>query len=193
MVSPRCKTVVKAALQKMELHSYFIDSGEVEIMESISDEQREQLKTALLLSGFGLVNEEGTMLIETIKKIIIETVYHTEGMPDIDFADLLCRQLSYNYAYLTSVFSEVQGTTIEQFITLHKIERVKELILYSKLTITEIAQKMNYSSVIQLSNQFRAITGLSLSYFMLLREKKENPVKTYTILSDGEAGLNGTN
>jgi AraC-like DNA-binding protein len=193
MVSPRCKKTVKDELEKFGLHYVFRDSGEVEIMEPISFEWREQLKISLRHSGFDLVDDEGTQLIEKIKKIIIETVYHPEGMPDIDFSDLLYRQLDHNYVNLASVFSEVQGISIDQFITNHKIARVKELMMYSQLTVSEIALNMNYDSVVQLSNQFRAMTGLSLSYFRLLKERKETPLKEYTSLSTEEAGLNETN
>lgn len=193
MVSPRCKKTVKDEFKKLGLHSFFVDPGEVEIMESISPEQRNQLKTSLFLSGFGLVDDEGSGLIERIKRIIIETVYHREGMPNVNLTELLSMQLNCNYAYLTSVFSEVHGTNIDQFITAHKIERVKELMMYDELTVTEISQKMNYSSVIQLSNQFRAMTGLSLSYFRLLKERKDGPVKEYSSMFTGEEDLNEIN
>lgn len=193
MVSPRCQKMVKNELKKMDLHYYIVDPGEVEIMESLSAEQLTQLKTSLSLFGFGLVNEEGAVLIEGIKRIIIETVYHKDGIRNINFTQLLSTRLSCNFAYLTSVFSEVHGTNIEQFITDHKIERIKELILYGELNVTEISQMMNYSSVIQLSNQFRATTGLPLSYFRLLRERKDSPLKEYTSMFTDEENLNGIN
>ena len=178
MVSNRCKMAVKDELKKLGLHFIVVDLGEVDIMENISTDQREQLKTALLVSGLELMDDKKAVLIEKIKNVIIEMVHHTDdGMIKINFSDFLSEKLNYDYTYMANLFSEVQGTTIEQFIILHKIERIKELIIYDELNITEIAYKMNYSSVAHLSNQFKKMTGLSPSHFKQLKDKRRNSIE----------------
>src|SRR5436190_16451616 len=144
MVSNRCKMAVKEELKKLGLHFIVVDLGEVEIMENISMEQREALKTALLTSGLELMDDRRSVLIEKIKNVIIEMVHHTEETINVNFSHFLSEKLNHDYTYLANLFSEVQGTTIEQFIISHKIERIKELIIYGELNITEIAWKMNY-------------------------------------------------
>jgi AraC-like DNA-binding protein len=177
MVSTRCKMAVKEELKKLGLHFIFVDLGEVEIMENISAEQQEQLKTALLKSGFELMDDKRAVLIEKIKNAIIEMVHHTDEMIKVNFSNFLSEKLNYDYTYMANLFSEVQGTTIEQFIISHKIERIKELIIYDELNITEIAWKMNYSSVAHLSNQFKKVTGLSPSHFKQLKNKRRSPIE----------------
>ena len=177
MVSNRCKMAVKEELKKLGLHFIVVDLGEVEIMENISAEQREQLKIALLNSGLELMDDKRAVLIEKIKNVIIEMVHHTDEMIKINFSDFLSEKLNHDYTYLANLFSEVQGTTIEQFIISHKIERIKELIIYDELNITEIAWKMNYSSVAHLSNQFKKVTGLSPSHFKQLKDKRRSPIE----------------
>jgi AraC-like DNA-binding protein len=177
MVSNRCKMAVKEELRKMGLHFIVVDLGEVEIMETISTEQREQLKTALLISGLELMDDRRSVLIERIKTVIIEMVHHTEEVINVNFSHYLSEKLNHDYTYLANLFSEVQGTTIEQFIIAHKIERIKELIIYGELNITEIAWKMNYSSVAHLSNQFKKMTGLTPSHFKQLKDKRRSPIE----------------
>jgi len=177
MVSARCKIVVKEELKKLGLHFMVVDLGEVEIMENISAEQREQVKIALHNSGLELMDDKRAMLIEKIKTVIIEMVHHTDEIIKINFSDYLSEKLHHDYTYLANLFSEVQGTTIEQFIISHKIERIKELIIYGELNITEIAWKMNYSSVAHLSNQFKKVTGLSPSHFKQLKDKRRSPIE----------------
>jgi len=176
MVSNRCKMAVKEELRKLGLHFILVDLGEVEIMEDISMEQREQIKTALLNSGLELMDDKRAVLIEKIKNIITGMIHHPDGLSKTNFSDLLIKELNHNYTFLASLFSEVQGTTIEQFIIANKIQMIKELIIYGDLNITEIAWKMNYSSVAHLSNQFKKVTGLSPSHFKQLRETRQNPV-----------------
>jgi AraC-like DNA-binding protein len=168
---------VKEELRKLGLHFIVVDLGEVEIMENISLQQREQLKTALLNSGLELIDDKRAILIEKIKNIIIEMVHHTDDAMTINFSDFLSGKLDHDYTYMANLFSEVQGTTIAQFIIHHKIERIKELIMYDELNITEIAWKMNYSSVAHLSNQFKKMTGLSPSHFKKLRDKRRSPIE----------------
>jgi len=168
---------VKEELKKLGLHFIVVELGEVEIMENISGEQREQLKTGLLNSGLELMDDKRAVLIEKIKNVIIELVHHTDEMIKVNFSDFLSQKLNHDYTYMANLFSEIQGTTIEQFIISHKIERIKELIIYDELNITEIAWKMNYSSVAHLSNQFKKMTGLSPSHFKQLKDKRRSPIE----------------
>ena len=168
---------VKEELKKFGLHFIVVDLGEVEIMENISAEQREKIRIALLKSGLELMDDKKAVLIGKIKNVIIEMVYHTDGIIKTNFSDFLSEKLNHNYTYLSNLFSEVQGTTIEQFIISHKIERIKGLIIYDELNITEIAFKMNYSSVAHLSNQFKKVTGLSPSHFKQLKDKRRIPIE----------------
>ncbi|MDD5184929.1 MAG: AraC family transcriptional regulator [Paludibacter sp.] len=177
MVSARCKMVVKEELKKLGLHFIVVDLGEVDIMENISGEEREQVKAALLSVGFELMDDKRAVLIERIKNVIIEMVHHTDEPIKVNFSDYLSEKLNHDYTYLANLFSEVQGTTIEQFVISHKIERIKELIIYDELNITEIAWKMNYSSVAHLSNQFKKMTGLSPSHFKQLKTKRRNQIE----------------
>ena len=177
MVSARCKTAVKEVLKKLRLHFILVELGEVEIMEDISEDQREQLKTALLILGFELIDDKRSILIEKIKHIVIEMVHNTDEPIKIKFSNYLSGKLNHDYTYMANLFSDVQGTTIGQFIISHKIERIKELIIYDELNISEIAWKMNYSSVAHLSNQFKKITGLSPSHFKQLKDKRRNPIE----------------
>lgn len=177
MVSTRCKMMVKEELKKLGLHYIMVELGEVEIMENITAEQREQIKIALLKSGLELMDDKKAMLIEKIKNIIVELIHYSDEELKINFSDHLSNKLNHDYTYMANLFSEVQGTTIEQFIISHKIERIKELIIYDELNITEIAWKMNYSSVAHLSNQFKKVTGLSPSHFKQLKDKRRSPIE----------------
>lgn len=177
MVSNRCKMAVKEDLKKLGLHFIVVDLGEVEIMENITTEQREQVRLALFNSGFELMDDKRSVLIEKIKNIIIDMVHNSDELIKTNFSDYISEKLNYDYTYLANLFSEVQGTTIEQFIISHKIERIKELIIYGEQNITEIAWKMNYSSVAHLSNQFKKVTGLSPSHFKQLKDKRRSPIE----------------
>ena len=168
---------VKEELKKLGLHFMLVDLGEVDIMENISSAQREQLKASLLNSGLELMDDKRSVLIEKIKNVIIEMVHHSEEMIKVNFSNYLSEKLNHDYTYMANLFSEVQGTTIEQFIISHKVERIKELIIYGELNITEIAWKMNYSSVAHLSNQFKKVTGLSPSHFKQLKDKRRSPIE----------------
>ena len=169
--------MVKESLSKLGLHFIVVDLGEVDIMEDISLAQREQIKTSLLGSGLELMDDKRAILIEKIKNAVVEMIHHTDEQIKVNFSDFLSEKLNHNYTYLANLFSEVQGTTIEHFIIAHKIERIKELIIYDELNITEIAWKMNYSSVAHLSNQFKKATGLSPSHFKQLKVKRRNPIE----------------
>jgi AraC-like DNA-binding protein len=177
MVSNRCKMAVKEELRKLDLHFIVVDLGEVEIMETLSTEERNELKACLLASGLELMDDKKAILIEQIKNVIIEMVHHSDEVIKVNFSNYLSDKLHHDYTYMANLFSEVQGTTIEQFIISHKIERIKELIIYGELNITEIAWKMNYSSVAHLSNQFKKMTGLSPSHFRQLKDKRRLPIE----------------
>ena len=177
MVSTRCKMAVKEELKKMGLHFVVVELGEIDIMENISEEQREELKAALLVSGLELMDDKRAILIEKIKNVVIEMVHHTDEIIKTNFSEFLSAKLNHDYTYLANLFSEVQGTTIAQFLISHKVERIKELIIYDELNISEIAWKMNYSSVAHLSNQFKKITGLSPSHFKQLKDKRRSPIE----------------
>lgn len=177
MVSLRCKMMVKEELKKLGLHFIFVNLGEVEIMEDLSEEKRVELKNALLQSGLELMDDKRAILIEKIKNLIIEMIHYSDEMIKVNLSDYLSEKLNHDYTYLANLFSEVQGTTIEHFMISHKVERIKELIIYDEMNISEIAWKMNYSSVAHLSNQFKKVTGLSPSHFKQLKEKRRIPIE----------------
>ncbi|MDD3323203.1 MAG: AraC family transcriptional regulator [Paludibacter sp.] len=177
MVSNRCKMAVKDELKKLGLHFILVELGEVDIMETITLEQRNALKLGLIDSGLELMDDKRAVLIEKIKNAVIEMVHYSDEVIKTNFSDYLSEKLNHDYTYLANLFSEVQGITIEHFIINHKIERIKELIIYDELNITEIAWKMNYSSVAHLSNQFKKVTGLSPSHFKQLKNKRRNQIE----------------
>ncbi len=191
MVSTRCKMAVKEELKKLGLHFIVVDLGEVDIMENISAEQRELLKAGLQTSGLELMDDKRAVLIEKIQNVITEMIHNSDELPKMNYSDFISEKLNHDYTYLSNIFSEVKGLTIQQFIIIHKIERIKELIIYDELNITEIASKMNYSSVAHLSNQFKKVTGLSPSHFKQLKDKRRSPIEE--IGSDSYRGSNDMN
>lgn len=168
--------LVKEELRKLGLH-FIVDMGEADIMEDITTDQRNQIRSALLQSGLELMDDKKSVLIEKIKTVIIEMVHYTDELPKINFSDYLSEKLNHDYTYMANLFSDVEGTTIEKFIISHKIERVKELIIYDEVNLTEIAWMMHYSSVAHLSNQFKKITGLTPSHFKQLKNKRRSPIE----------------
>lgn len=177
MVCIRCQMVVKAELEKLGLHYVYVNIGEAEIMEDLPPAQLEQLDIALKKSGLLLMDDRKSILVERIKNAIIELVHYTEGQIRVNLSDYLSEKLNYDYTYLANLFSEVKGINIEKFYLSHKIEKVKELIVYDELNLTEIAHKMHYSSVAHLSNQFKRITGLSPSHFKKLKDKRRGTLE----------------
>jgi AraC-like DNA-binding protein len=174
MVCTRCKIVVKDELQKLGLHYVIVNLGEVEVIENMPPLQHDKFKAALLLSGLELLDDKKAVLIQKIKNVIIELVHYSEEPLAIKFSEYLSQKLQLDYTYLANLFSEVQGTTIEKFFIAHKIERVKELLVYNELNLTEIAYLMHYSSVAHLSTQFKKVTGLTPSYFKQLKYKRRS-------------------
>jgi YesN/AraC family two-component response regulator len=174
MVCIRCQIVVKYELEKLGLHHTKVELGETEIMEELTEEQRETLSNSLKDIGLELLDDKKNIMVEQIKNIIIELVHYNEDQIKTNLSDYLSEKLNHNYTYLSNLFSEVKGVTIEKFYLNNKIERVKELLVYDELNLTEIAWKMHYSSVAHLSNQFKKMTGLTPSHFKNLK-RKERP------------------
>lgn len=174
MVSLRCKMMVKEELNKLRIKYKVIDLGLVDLLEDISQTQHDQLKKNLLKSGLELLDDKKSILIERIKNVIIEMIHYSNELPKKNYSDYISEKLNHDYTYLSNIFSEVKGITIQQFIIIHKIERVKELLLYDELNLSEISYLLGYSSVAHLSNQFKRITGLSPSFYKQLKEKRTN-------------------
>lgn len=172
MVSLRCKMVVREELEKLDIRYFSVDLGVVETQEEISQEQHDALKVNLQKSGLELLEEHKNILIQQIKNVVIEMIHYSNELPKVNYSDYISEKVGYNYTYLSNLFSEVNGMTLQQFIIMHRIERVKELLLYDELNLTEISYKMQYSSVAHLSNQFRKITGLTPSFYKQLKKKR---------------------
>jgi len=172
MVSHRCKMMVKEELKKLGIWYVVVDLGVIEILEDITAKQQEQLKINLMKSGLELLDDKRAILVESIKNLITNIVYNTDEAPKINYSDFISEKLGFNYTYLANTFSEVKGITIQQYIIINKIERVKELLLYDELTLTEIAHLLHYSSVSHLSNQFKKITGLTPTFYKSIAEKR---------------------
>jgi len=166
--------VVKSELEKLGLQYAYVKIGEADIIGDVQPEQLEQLKFGLKKAGLILVDNTKSVLVEKIKNVIIELVHYTEEQIKVNLSDYLSEKLNYDYTYLANLFSEVKGITIEKFYLTHKIERVKELIVYDELNLSEIAWKMHYSSVAHLSNQFKKYTGLTPSHFKMLKKKRHD-------------------
>jgi YesN/AraC family two-component response regulator len=169
--------LVKSELEKLGIKYNSVKLGEVNLSEDISDEQRKKLKENLLQSGLILLDNKNAMLIEKIKCVVIEMVHYADKLPKTNFSDYLTKQLKYDYTYMANLFSEIEGSTIEHYILVHKIEKVKELIIYDELNFSEIALKLNYSSVSHLSHQFKKITGLTPTFFKSLKIRKRNSLE----------------
>lgn len=172
MVSIRCKIIVRQELENLGLHHTIIELGEVQIEEDISTEIKIKLSSALLKSGLELMDDKKAILIEKIKNVVVEMIHYSDDLPKTNFSDFLSKKLKYEYNYLSTLFSEVKGTTIEHFIISHKIERAKELLIYNEHSLTEIAHLLHYSSVAHLSNQFKKVTGLTPTFFKKMKHKR---------------------
>jgi AraC-like DNA-binding protein len=165
--------IVQEELTKLGLHYVIVDLGMVDILEEITGMQRDQLKVNLLRSGLELLDDKRSILIERIKNVVTEMIHYSDEVPKVNDSEYISEKLQYDYTYLSNIFSEVKGITLQQFIIINKIERVKELLLYNELNLTEISYKLHYSSVAHLSNQFKKVTGLSPSFFKLLKQKRK--------------------
>lgn len=172
MVSIRCKMIVQSIFEDLDIKYTVLELGEVNLSEGLSPEQHAYLKKGLLHTGLELLEDKKSMLIEKIKNIIVEMVHYMDEPPAINFSDYLSDKLSYDYNYLSNLFSEVKSITIEHYIIAHKIERAKELLIYNQLSLTEIAFKLHYSSVGHLSRQFKQVTGLTPSFFRKMKHQR---------------------
>lgn len=173
MVSLRCKIIVRQEFDKLNIPYKSIDLGIVETKDDITQQQHDELGANLKRVGLELLDDKRSILIEKIKSVVIEMVHYSEEVPKVNYSVFISEKLGYDYTYLSNIFSEVKGTTIQHFIIINKIERVKELLLYDELNLTEISYRMNYSSVSHLSNQFKKITGLTPSYFKQLGKTRK--------------------
>ncbi len=173
MVSLRCKLMVKEELKKLGLHYIVVELGGIEVLENITKKQRFQLKRNLIKLGLELMDNKKSILIEKIRNVIIEMIHYTDELPKVNYSEYISEKTGYDYTYLANIFSEVKGITIQQFIIMHKIERVKELLIYDELNLTEISYKLHYSSVAHLSNQFKKVTGLTPTFYKQLKEKRK--------------------
>lgn len=174
MVSLRCKMLVKEELKKLGLQSQhvIVDLGVVEILEDIRKDQLVELKEKLLISGLELLDDSKSVLIEKVINVVMEMIHYSVENPVINYSNFISEKMHYDYTYLANIFSEVKGITLQQFIIIQKIERVKELLMFEELTLTKIANKLHYSSVAHLSNQFKKITGLTPTFFREVRHKR---------------------
>ena len=174
MVSLRCKMLVKSELEKLGLTCVSIDLGMIEIKEDISDEQLETFNINLKKAGLELLDDKKNILVERIKAVIVEMIHYSDEVPKVNDSSYISDKLNYDYNYLSNTFTEVKGMTIQHYIILHKIEKVKELLIYDELTLTEIAYKLHYTSVAHLSNQFKKVTGLTPTYFKELKDMRQS-------------------
>lgn len=177
MACESCKVVLRDALDELNIICYKIDLGEIETKHDVSDEDKVTLNKMIKKVGLELLEKKDGVLIEKIRKIMIDYVYNSDNKPKLKFSVLLAKELNYTYNYLANFFSEVEASTIEQYIIKLKIERVKELLILEEHTLSEIADKLHYSSVAHLSNQFKKSTGLSPTHFMELKEKRRNTIQ----------------
>ncbi|MCI3937058.1 AraC family transcriptional regulator [Chryseobacterium aahli] len=172
MVSLRCKMMVQQEIEQLGLKNTVVNLGTVDIPDGITNEQLEVFRIKLEHLGLELLDDKKSILIEKIKNTIIEMVHNADEQPKENYSEYLSEKLGYDYTYLSNIFSEVNGYTIQHFIIINKIEKVKELLLYNELNLTEIAYKLNYSSVAHLSYQFKKITGLAPSFYKSLKQKR---------------------
>lgn len=172
MACESCKVFVKEALQELDITPVKVELGEIETKEDISDEEKKKLNDKIKKVGLELLEKKQGILIEKIRKVVIDYIYHSDGKPNIKFSAFLSDRLNHSYKYLASFFSEVEASTLEQYIISLKIERIKELIMFEEYTLSEIADKLHYSSVSHLSTQFKKMTGLTPSHFKALKEKR---------------------
>ncbi|QQS28966.1 MAG: helix-turn-helix transcriptional regulator [Sphingobacteriales bacterium] len=177
MVCTRCKMVVRSELEKLGLHPVSVDLGEVDINEELEGFQRQDIHTALQKFGFALLDDKKSVVIERVKNLIVDLVQNKNNQLNTNLSDYLSRELNHDYSYITNLFTQVEGTTIEQYFIAQKIERVKELLVYDEMSLSEIAFQLNYSSVAHLSTQFKKVTGLTPSHYKQLKEKRRRPLE----------------
>ncbi|MFN6378410.1 MAG: helix-turn-helix domain-containing protein [Flavobacteriales bacterium] len=177
MVSMRCKLLVISILNNYGLSYRSVELGEVELHDPISEQTRNKLKASLHSSGLELLSSEKTILIERVINIVVDMVHHTKDMPKVNISTFIAEKTNLDYHRLSDLFSRTKGVTIEHFIILHKVERIKELIMYDDLNLSEIADKMHYSSLAHMSKQFKQITGLTPSFFKHMAKRTRSNIE----------------
>lgn len=177
MVCSRCKMLVRTGIEQLGMQLLSVELGEIELTEEPTQKQLIELDKYLIPLGFERIDDRKSRIIEKIKNIVVELVHYSPEQSKIKLSEYLSKQLNYDYSHLSNLFSEVEGTTIEQYVILQKIERIKELLVYDELSLSQIAFQMGYSSVAYLSNQFKKVTGLTPSYFKQVKNKKRTPIE----------------
>jgi len=177
MVCNRCKMVVKAELEKLGLHPLSVELGEVKLAEKLTEKQKLQIDNCFAELGFELLDDRKSRIVEKVKNIIVQLVHHATEPLKTNLSDHIVEQLNLDYSYISNLFTQVEGTTIEQYLISQKIERVKELLIYDEYSLGEIAFQLNYSSVAHLSRQFKKVTGLTPSYFKTMKEIRRKPIE----------------
>lgn len=172
MVCARCKMVVESEFEKLGLQTVSVELGEVELKNTITENQKEALLKNLKVFGFDLIDDKKSKTVEKIKNLIVDLVHHKNNELKINLSDYLAENLNQDYNSLSNLFSEIENTTIEKYFISQKIEKVKELLVYNELSLSEIADILNYSNVAHLSNQFKKITGFTPTHFKQLKDKK---------------------
>lgn len=176
MVCNRCKMVVRSELEKFGLHPIAVELGEVEIKEVLDQSEQDSLNQKLLALGFELLDDKKSRLVEKVKNLIVDLVHSKNNDLKTNLSAYIATAIGQDYSHISSLFSQHESTTIEQFYTLHRIERIKELIVYDELNLSEIADMLNYSSASHLSKQFKKVTGLAPSYFKNVKQQKRAPL-----------------
>ncbi len=176
MVCNRCILVVQNELDKLGIEATNIKLGEITLEKDLTTKEREELENVLDPLGFQVIDDKKSRMIEKIKNVIIDLVHHQDNDAKTNLSDVLSDALHHDYNYLSNLFSDIEGTTIEKYFIAQKVEKIKELLVYDELSLSEIADRMNYSSVAYLSNQFKKVTGLTPSHFKQIREDKRKPL-----------------
>lgn len=176
MVCNRCILVVQNELDKLGIVANNIKLGEIILEKDLTTTEREALENVLDPLGFEVIDDKKSRMIEKIKNVIIDLVHHQDDDAKTNLSDVLSDALHHDYNYLSNLFSDIEGTTIEKYFIAQKVEKIKELLVYDELSLSEIADRMNYSSVAYLSNQFKKVTGLTPSHFKQIREDKRKPL-----------------
>lgn len=177
MVCSRCKMIVKAELEKVGIHPQTVDLGEIEIETSPTQYQLSALEHSLRQFGFEIIDDRKSQIINKIKNVIVKLVHHSGGNIIVNLSGFISSEINLDYHYLSNLFSEVEGTTIEKYFINQRIEKAKELIVYDELSLSEIAYQLGYSSVSYLSNQFKKITGLTPTHYKALKQHKRKNIE----------------
>lgn len=183
MVSIRCKLLVKRELDGLGIPYHSVELGVIDTVEDVSRAQLKVLNEKLLPSGLEVITDKKTILVERIKIVIVEMIHYTDVLPNVNYSTFIAEKLDLDYNYLSNIFSEEMNVTIQQFIIMHKLEKVKEFLLYDQLNLSEISYKMNYSSVAHLSSQFKKLTGLTPSEYLKLKVNRVNTLESISVKS----------